>query len=80
MRFVVGLDPIGAFVRRHPGRKRGQRFIRRVQLPQDDANVGARKTIVDGGDGGRIPSRRNRRNDALLQRNHSGSPNRRSIS
>ena len=72
MRFVVGLDPIGAFVRRHPRRKRGQRFIRRIQLPQDDANVGARETIVDDGDGGRIPSRCNSRNDAPLERNQLG--------
>ena len=72
MWFVVGLDPIGAFVRRHPRRKRGQCFIRRVQLPQDDANVGARETIVDDRDGGRIPSRCNSRNDALLERNQLG--------
>ena len=72
MRFVVGLDPIRAFVRRHPRRKRGQCLIRGVQLPQDDANVGARETIVDDGDSGRIPSRCNSRNDVLLERNQFG--------
>ena len=72
MRFVVGFGPIGAFMRRHPRRKRGKCFIHRVQLPQHDANVGPRKAVVDDGDGGRLPSRRNSRNDTLLERNQLG--------
>ena len=46
VRVVLGLDPIGTFVRGHPRRERGQRFIGRIQLPQNDADIGAGEATV----------------------------------
>ena len=72
MRIVLGISPIGTLVRRHPCRKRGQRFIRRAQLPQDDADIRAREAIVGDGDSGRIRSGCDRCDDTLLERNRFG--------
>jgi hypothetical protein len=60
VRIVLGFDPVGTFVSCHPGRERGQRFIRSIELPQDDTDAGAGKAVVGNGDSGRIRSGRDR--------------------
>ena len=72
MRLVLGLGPIGPFVRRHPRRQRGRGFRRRIQLPQNNADAGTSEAIVGDGNSGRICSRRYRGDHPLLERDRLG--------
>src|SRR3954451_4691452 len=59
--------PLGTLMCRHPGRQRGRCRVRRLELPQRDADMRARKAGLADGDRRGVFTGGDGRRDALFQ-------------